>query len=411
MSRLRLSNRVDAILLVDGESPPTYDRRMPSSAHRSQHVACAKAPKSRSPKSRSPKSRGAARKGAVIFARAALLGAAVVLTTAAPVKAQQGVASGDSTASADGPSTEGSPAYSERSYTEDQRARARAKYAEGQERYREGRYEEAEAAFVEAYRIVPNPVVLLGVAEVRERRDNIPGAAKALERYLAERTDAPDRDAVEQRLAKLKSAPSVIAVESTPPGASVVLDGQPTDKVTPAEFEVSAGSHTVVIKLEGHQPATAEVQALFGRRHAVRATLEARAPAPATVPAHGEQPGGEAGPEAEKSTSTGPGAAVWATSGIAAAALITGTVLGFLALSEESDFGDAPTESSADRGERLALFADVSFGLAAGAAITAVVLFLSSSKPNQDARAARRRTNVAPTVHARGGGVGAHVSF
>jgi len=52
------------------------------------------------------------------------------------------------------------------------RKQAREAYRRGQELFRDGRYEEAEAAFEEAYRLVPNPVVWVGIAEARERQGN-----------------------------------------------------------------------------------------------------------------------------------------------------------------------------------------------------------------------------------------------
>jgi hypothetical protein len=68
---------------------------------------------------------------------------------------------------------------------------------------------------------------------------------------------------------------------------------------------------------------------------------------------------------------------------VGAAGLVTGTVLGFMVLAERSDFDASPSEASADRGERLALFADVAFGVGAMALITGAVLYLTddSSEP------------------------------
>jgi hypothetical protein len=41
-------------------------------------------------------------------------------------------------------------------------------------------------------------------------------------------------------------------VNSTPPGADISLDGKPTHKVTPAQFAVEKGTHTVVLKKQGY---------------------------------------------------------------------------------------------------------------------------------------------------------------
>jgi serine/threonine-protein kinase len=52
----------------------------------------------------------------------------------------------------------------------------------------------------------------------------------------------------------LRLAPvnALVVVASTPPGAQVVLDGKPTGRVTPAQFAVEKGSHTVLLRKQGY---------------------------------------------------------------------------------------------------------------------------------------------------------------
>lgn len=45
---------------------------------------------------------------------------------------------------------------------------------------------------------------------------------------------------------------ALVVVSSTPPGADISLDGKPTHKVTPAQFAVEKGSHTVLLKKQGY---------------------------------------------------------------------------------------------------------------------------------------------------------------
>jgi serine/threonine protein kinase len=45
---------------------------------------------------------------------------------------------------------------------------------------------------------------------------------------------------------------ALVVVASTPPGAQVVLDGRPTGRVTPAQFAVEKGSHTVLLRKPGY---------------------------------------------------------------------------------------------------------------------------------------------------------------
>ncbi len=44
---------------------------------------------------------------------------------------------------------------------------------------------------------------------------------------------------------------ALVVVNSTPVGAEIVLDGKPTGRITPAQFAVEKGSHTVLVKKQG----------------------------------------------------------------------------------------------------------------------------------------------------------------
>ena len=45
---------------------------------------------------------------------------------------------------------------------------------------------------------------------------------------------------------------ALIVVNSTPAGAEIVVDGKPTGRVTPAQFSVEKGSHTVLLRKQGY---------------------------------------------------------------------------------------------------------------------------------------------------------------
>jgi len=45
---------------------------------------------------------------------------------------------------------------------------------------------------------------------------------------------------------------ALMVVNSTPPGADVIVDGKPTRRVTPAQFSVEKGSHTVLLRKQGY---------------------------------------------------------------------------------------------------------------------------------------------------------------
>ena len=295
---------------------------------------------------------------------------------------------------------------------EEVRTAARDAYARGQSLYREGEHAEAEEAFMEAYTMIPNPVVLLGVAEAREAQGNLTGTVQALETYLAEREDAPDRASVQQRIDVIRAKPATLVISSRPAGATIVLDGEDTGEVTPAEIEVEPGPHVVALRLEGRESAEAQVDAIFASSPQIDLELADAVPDGETMDGDGTAvPGADIDDlEANEDDDSGPGTAVWVLSGVAAASLVTGTVLGFLALTQESEFDEMPTEGTADKGERFALFADLAFGLAAVTAISAIVVF-ATADDDDDEEANETTARVWPVASPTGAGLVGEVTF
>ncbi|MGB0679190.1 MAG: hypothetical protein ACPGUV_05970, partial [Polyangiales bacterium] len=97
-------------------------------------------------------------------------------------------------------------------------------------------------------------------------------------------------------------------------------------------------------------------------------------------------------PQTSSTAPSDPSAAVWTAAGVASAAVVSGTILGFFALAKQNDFEARPRADTADQGERLALFADVSFALALAAAVTGLVLHLSERAAARKKAASRART-------------------
>ena len=228
--------------------------------------------------------------------------------------------------------------------SDEDRATARDAYGRGQAHLEAGEFEQAEAAFMEAYGAVPNPVVLIGVAHAQERGGNAAGAVESYDRYLTERADAPDRAEVEQSIAELRARPATLVLTSTPPGAAITIDDVARDEVTPAEVEVPPGDHTVVLTLEGHEPVTETATVTFGQHHEIAPAFVVLAP---VADEFGEEGEGEEYEEPEEEAAEedeGIPTGVWVSSAVAGVGLITGSVLGFLALSEQSSFDENPTE-------------------------------------------------------------------
>ncbi len=53
-------------------------------------------------------------------------------------------------------------------------------------------------------------------------------------------------------LLHLSPVNALVVVNSTPPGADVIMDGRPTGRVTPAQFAVEKGNHTVLVRKQGY---------------------------------------------------------------------------------------------------------------------------------------------------------------
>ncbi|HMI94393.1 MAG TPA: PEGA domain-containing protein, partial [Polyangiales bacterium] len=152
------------------------------------------------------------------------------------------------------PSQSAAPAAAPAEPTQAQRDLARDAYTRGQALFAQSKYEEAQVAFEQAFGAVPNPVVLLSLAECAVRLGKLNDAETYMLRYLQARPDAPDRAEVEQKLTELRATPSTLALNTKPTGAKVKLDGVDTGKVTPVELTVTPGSHKVEVALDGYLP-------------------------------------------------------------------------------------------------------------------------------------------------------------
>lgn len=298
-----------------------------------------------------------------------------------------------------------------------ERKRAREAYQAGQDHFEAGHYEEALEAFQRAYDAVPNPVVLISIAETQARLGRENDAVETLEQYLEEKPEAADRYAIEAKIKSLRTRPAVLAVSSDPSNAQIIIDGAETGETTPAELELPPGEHKVKLRLAGYEAREETLQLEPGEHESIDRRLEAST---AVVE---DEVFGEQGAEATAAQAppvstqaapgdTGPSTAVWIATGVGGAALVTGTVLGFLALAEESDFSETHAEETAERGERFALFADVAFGVGAVSLTTALVLYLTESSGDEEARAAEGASlRASPWVSKDGVGLGAKGRF
>jgi len=293
---------------------------------------------------------------------------------------------------------------------------ARSAYARGQAAFAAGDFATAQSAFEEAYSHVPNPIVLISIAESAAQQGRIDVAVAKYDQYLQLQPDAADREQVMLKREALSAQLSRWTISSEPAGALVSIDGQSTGQVTPTTFALVAGTHRAELMLEGHVAAEVSRQLAPSERVDQVVQLMARPPEqPVPPPQEAATTAATSKPESASNGSS-PTAAIITTAAIGAVGLIAGTTLGIMALNARSDYNRAPTESKADRGERLALFSDVGFGMGAMALITTGVLLLTrddaAPAPAKDKEAARAaRWSLTPQVSANGAAATAELRF
>jgi hypothetical protein len=115
------------------------------------------------------------------------------------------------------------------------------------------------------------------------------------------------------------------------------------------------------------------------------------------------------------------------TLGLAGAGAVVGTIFGVSALGAKSEFNEKPTAENADKADRNALIADMSFAVALTFGVTGAVLLLTNDTPPEAPKAANNHSTpsktaaktaksmprgfVAPFVGPTGGGAAAFLRF
>ena len=240
---------------------------------------------------------------------------------------------------------------------------ARRHFMDGMAHYAARRFREAIRAFEFAAERVPSADLWFNIARAHEQLDEHERAADFYRRYLRDRVDPPDRNAVERRIALLderieaerasrraRPTTGTLRVEASLPGAEVHVDGRslgPTPLAAP--LVLAPGPHTLEITRSGALPFRSEVRVEAGVTTSAYAEL-----ASAT----------------EYRALRGTPVWAWIVGGIGAASLGTSLGFGIVAAGRQSD-GDR------DGARRSALVSDVFLGgglvLAAGAALLYVL--------------------------------------
>jgi hypothetical protein len=344
-----------------------------------------------------------------------LMTAAAVTTLAASVSAAPKGAASKGAAASDTSAT-GPDAATKKA--------AREAYGAGEKAYGAADYTTALANFTKAHDLIPTIHAEYWMAMSQSFGTDGGAAFDALNAVIA----SPDAsklgdekvNAAKARLEELKKMPATVSVTSTPPGAEVSVDGASQPGFTPSTVSMPAGTHKLGIALKGYEPFTTDVTVKPGQKLDQSAELKTAAAVAAPTSADFDYP--PAKPPETPATPPPPKEPhsklpAYITLGVGVVGAGIGTVFGIEALSAKSDFDKNPTNSNADRAERDALIADMSFGIALTLGITGIVL-LSTSDSNTETTSqktlhqpARAKLDVAPLISHTTTGAAARLTF
>ena len=296
----------------------------------------------------------------------------------------------------------------------------------GVDAFRASKYEDAIAAFSKADQKFHVPKFLLYVARSQVKLGRLLAAKATYQAIVDEKLPpyAPDEFFAAQSDAKKE----LVELENKIPTVRIEVNGLPAGQAPVVTLDGTAlaaadlgrplardpGAHTIVVAAAGRPQITRNVNLREGGSESVilemgvtappapAATSTATAPA-VTATATGPAPTSTAAPEAPKSggipTLT---IAAW---GVGAAGLVTGAVMGGLALSKHGDFNAQPTRDALDQGRLFSLVADIGFGAAvAGAAVGTIYWLVTKPKSDGASPPAKGGVFLAPAVGAAGGG-------
>jgi hypothetical protein len=163
---------------------------------------------------------------------------------------------------------------------------AKTLFAEGNRLLAAGDAQGALGMYRSAYERFPNPKLLLNIGTALRQLGRNAEAADAYERYLRESGfDAKRAAEATKILGELEPLVGRVRIETTPPGATVAIDGKAVGVVAePKVVRVEPGSHTFSAELRDHEPVNVAVKIARGEELPVRIALKALPPPPPPPP-------------------------------------------------------------------------------------------------------------------------------
>jgi hypothetical protein len=165
---------------------------------------------------------------------------------------------------------------------------ARDLFRRGRELYQRGKAEEALDLLRQSYDLLPSWATLNGMALCEDSLTHYTEALQLYERSLAEggtAISAEQKAQLEQRILELRRSLdlAVLSISSSPSGAQVSIDGTALGP-TPGQAEVSGGTHTLVLTLDGYETAERTVTVNAGETGMVDVSLAVAVEAPEAPP-------------------------------------------------------------------------------------------------------------------------------
>jgi hypothetical protein len=272
------------------------------------------------------------------------------------------------------------------------RSQAKAMVEDAARAFRAARYEEAAKLYLEVYDFAAKndlparPELLLNAGIAFERTGRCERVVELFARYLEAKPEDRTED-LTLRMKKAEACAPEITFETTPPGATVTIDGQPRGS-TPLVLRLRAGSHTV--RLEGLRAIEESVVVREGEPATIARVLHVEPePEPQPAPVLDLAPPPPPPPPIEvvhvEEKGSGYGTAAWITGAGTVAALGTGIALTLLsrsAFDRQEEERARPAElidsslvrSAQDDSIAFAIGGDVAFGVAGALAITTGIL-------------------------------------
>ena len=146
--------------------------------------------------------------------------------------------------------------------------RADAKFKSGIKLVKQKQYQKALSAFEEAYKLAPHPLVLFNIAGAHRHLGNYREALNTYSKFLLEGESVVKPKLLQRGksdMDELLTLVARVAVNSTPSGASLEVDGEEVGTTPLTErLLLPPGAHQLKAQLDGHKPLQREVRVSAG---------------------------------------------------------------------------------------------------------------------------------------------------